>query len=171
MINQIKAIQDRLENIVADITLLSQEAGKIDNRDKVSLELEKKLNAKSLDLSVKEKKFKDRADDLEKQKNEISKYVDKFSVREKAIIQREQEIKDELEKLESLKRELAKRELSIVDNETEREKLEIDRRDFEIIRSKVEKERQISRDRKEMLDERERQISAKEELLRKRLNS
>ena len=148
MIDQIKAIQSRLEGLVADINLLSQEVGKIENRDKVSLENENRLSLRATKLSKKELELK-----------------------------KEQEIKRLFENTETLKKDLVKRELVVIDNEEQREKInkdkeafERERKDFEIVASKVEKEKLVARDRKEMLDERERKIKVKEEVLRKRLS-
>lgn len=171
MLDQAKNILARLEAMMGDITLLSQEVGKIENRDKVSLEIESKLVGRAMDLSIKENKLRDDREQLEKDREELNRFSGRFAVREKQIIEKEGEISKQLEGLENLKKELAKRELTMVDNEEERARLEIDKRDFEVIRSKVEKERLIARDRKEMLDERERKISVKEELLKRRLGS
>lgn len=171
MKKQAKAIIDRLEAIMSEITLFSQEVEKTVNRDKVSLENEARLSLKAKELGKKEMELKEKFEVVKKDREEISRYSNTFSVREKEVIRKEESVRKDGEKMMDLKRELAEREIKLIDSETEREKLEIEKRDFAIIQSKVEKERKISRDRKEMLDERERKISAKEELLRKRLNA
>ena len=81
MLDQVKSIIAKLENIVADINLLMQEVSKIENRDKVSLEVEKKLNEKSLNLSVKEAEHKEKVRKLEQDREEISRFAGKFSLR------------------------------------------------------------------------------------------
>ena len=171
MIDQIKSIQARLEGLVADINLISQEAGKIENRDKVSREEEARLSVKAGKLSRYALKLKKRQELIEKDREEISKYSNTFAVREKKILRDEEQIEKKLENIEILKKELVVRELKVADNEEEREKLKLEKKDFEIIQSKVEKARKLSRNRKEMLDERERKLKVKEELLKRRLRA
>ena len=171
MKDQIDSIRARLENIANDIILLDKQVGEVENRDKVSIEMQKKLNDKSLNLSILEQEFKDKTSKLEQDREELSRYANKFAQREKQIIENEEKVRIKLENLDKVKKELAQREIQISDSEEERTKLEIEKKDFEIIQAKVEKERQVSRDRKEALDERERKINIKEELLRKRLNT
>src|SRR3990167_8161359 len=110
MIDQIKSIQAKLENVVADIALLSQEVGKIENRDKVSLELEKKLNEKSLNLSIKEEKFKEKLNQLDKDREELSRFSETLNKRQSLIFKQENDIKKLYEDLEIAKKEIIKRE-------------------------------------------------------------
>ena len=44
MLAQIKAIQAKIENLVADLTVLNQEVGKVENQNKVSEDFQKQLN-------------------------------------------------------------------------------------------------------------------------------
>jgi len=167
---QAEAIKTKIEVLISDLTALSRDVEKMDNRDKVSLENEVRLAQKTRDLSIKELELKAGQGGIEKYRSELSDYSQALAKREASIFKKEADIQRIYEGVETLKSDLVKRELAVVDLEDTKIKLEIEKRDFEIIASKVEKERLMARDRKDMLDERERKIAAREELLRKRLN-
>ena len=170
MKKQAEAIKVKIEVLISDLTALSQDVEKMDNRDKVSLENEGRLSQKARDLSIKELELKAEKEGIEKHRSELSDYSQSLAKRETSVLKKEADIQRIYEGIEGLKSDLVKRELAVVDLEDTKAKLEIEKRDFEIIASKVEKERLLARDRKDMLDERERKIAGREELLRKRLN-
>ena len=170
MKKQAEAIKVKIEVLISDLTALSQDVEKMDNRDKVSLENEGRLSQKARDLSIKELELKAEKEGIEKHRSELSDYSQSLAKRETSVLKKEADIQRIYEGVETLKSDLVKRELAVIDLEDTKARLEIEKRDFEIISSKVEKERLLARDRKDMLDERERKIAAREELLRKRLS-
>ena len=170
MKKQAEAIKVKIEVLISDLTALSQDVEKMDNRDKVSLENEGRLSQKARDLSIKELELKSEKEEVEKHRSELSDYSQSLAKRETSVLKKEADIQRIYEGVETLKSDLVKRELAVIDLEDTKARLEIEKRDFEIISSKVEKERLLARDRKDMLDERERKIAAREELLRKRLS-
>ena len=171
MKQQAEAIRAKIEVLISDLVSLSRDVEIMDNRDKVSLENEKRLAQKARGQSFKDLELKAEKEKLEKDRDELSNYSQALVKRESSILKKEEDIKRLYVAIETMKSDLVKRELAIVDLEDDKERLKIEKRDFEIISSKVEKERLLARDRKDMLDERERKIAAREELLRKRLNA
>ena len=171
MKQQAEAIRVKIEVLISDLAALSRDVEIMDNRDKVSLENDQRLAQKTKDISFKELGLKTEKEKLEKDRDELSNYSQALAKREASILKKEEDIKRLYVAIETMKSDLVKRELAIVDLEDDKERLKIEKRDFEIISAKVEKERLLARDRKDMLDERERKIAAREELLRKRLNA
>ena len=172
-----EALKAKIGVLISDLMALSQDVEKMDNRDKVSLENEGRLAQKTRELSIKELELKAEREKLESNRSELSSYSQTLAKREISILKKEEDIKRLYTAIETMKSDLVKRELAIVDLEDSKVKLEgekaklgIEKRDFEIIAAKVEKERLLARDRKDLMDEREKKIAAQEELLRKRLN-
>ena len=169
MIEQVKSIQSKIELLVEEFVVLSRLVAGIEAKKDACEELQKQVNKKSFDIGVKEKNLKEKAGKFEEEKVLVQKKFNSFVMERKQLDLKGSELKKEKEEVEKLKRWLAKREIKVIDMEEEREELDLNKKTFEVVRAKVEKERQISRDRNEALDERERKMKVKEELLRKRL--
>ena len=89
MLEQIKAIQAKIGTLVADLTALSREVDKIENRDKSSSELEQviaekhqKLNKRGADIAKREK-------EVESAKTQLESYSQNLVRREKVIEKKE----------------------------------------------------------------------------------
>lgn len=169
MVDQAKAVQAKIEVLISDLSSLDRDIGELENKNKVSEQLHSQAVEKSHSIDIKDAQLKEKIELFEKEKKQLQVTMDSYTHREKRLLYAEDIDKKVKQGLEELKIELAKRELKVVKNEEDKQKLELEKKSFEIIQAKVEKERQLSRDRKEALDERERVIKVKEELLRKRL--